>query len=716
MSKDTFIQDFWNLFGGRRDVYARAFPHRNPDKRALGKLEYAPAQDEQKNYLPFTDTVLASHLRGDQLIGMYPIVDGKVNFAVIDFDAPKGFEGDDPFPVSWNEAEEHAARLEAEGLNVHLERSRSGKGTHLWMFFDGWVEGHLVRQAIKPLLVKAETLDRLYPVQGDTRNLGKKLGNLIALPFNGKTAKDGFSSFLNRDTMEPIAPREFLASVTKNFPAVIERLAAKAPRDLQAERQAERDRLKALRDSDPNYVAPATDDIVFEAGDGRPDKPLRGWCKAQSEYGCGFLNHCWVNRATLAEPEWYAAIQQATAFEHGREIAHAISRDYKGYNAAEVDRKFDNALKNPPMGCAKIRDAFPHLACKGCLNTAPYHMAKKSILDLALEAEDGTETGGFTEFLDECFLYDEGKKTPGIQIGIEGLDSLLTLRRKEYLIFAARPSMGKTALIVDMANLIASPLVDQHGEEKRGPHPVIVFSGETGREGLKTRFLANEGDVDSRALRGERRAGDTILRLTEEERARLIAAAEALNEKPIHVNYTALDPDRMIEIVEDTMLTHGIPLDEHVVVMFDYVQFGVQAPGESMRERVARISAQLKYMAKILNCTVIAMAQIGREAERKNKDGEVKGGDLTDLKESGSLEQDADGVGILEGERTPGNKSPREINLLKQREGPIGKTHYILDKSTCRFRPLYPSNPTAAGDLLADSVPPAFELTAEDDE
>lgn len=711
MSKDTFIEDFWNLFGGRRDVYARSFPHRNPEKRALGKLEYAPVRQ------PFTDAVLATHLRGEQLLGIYPIVDGKVTFAAIDFDAPKVRQPDgkwveaegDPFPTALAEAVAHAERLEAEGLNVYLERSRSGKGVHLWMFFDGWIDGNTVRRAIKPLLVKEETLDRLYPVQGDTANLGKQLGNLIALPFNGECAKQGFSSFINPDTLEPIAPRDFLAAVKRNYAAVIERLAEKAPRDPK-----ERTKPKV----GVNPTTGAVEDIpTFDAGDGRPEIPLKGWCKAQSQYGCAFLHHCWVNRERISEPEWYAAIQQATAFEKGREIAHAISRDYKGYDPAEVDRKFDHAMESPPMGCARIHDQFPHIACNGCLHTAPYHMARKTILELAQQAADGTEHGGFDEFLDECFEFDAGKRTPGIKVGQGPLDNLLTLRRNEYIIVAARPSMGKTALLVDWSNNIATTLADKDGVEVRGPHPVIVFSGETGRDGLRTRLLAHEAGVDSLAIRGERRAGDAVLRLTDDERARLVAAAKSLNQKPIFINYTALDPDRMIEIIEDTCLDNGIPLDEHIVVIFDYVQFGVTAENISTRERVNIISAQLKYMCKILGCTVVAMAQLGRAAERKDKDGETKEADLTDLKESGNLEQDADGIIIMTGQRTPQTRTAREMNLQKQREGPIGKALYFLDKSTCRFEPpkAYTETQRTAGDLLSDD-PPAFVLTSEDEE
>lgn len=672
MTDSTVLPQFDELFGGRRDVYAVAYAHRNPAKAALGKLEYYPV------YEPLDDAVLQRHLDGDELIGVYPLCDNRVRWFAIDFDAPKDAAGavvPDPFPIAWSEAEAQAQRLETAGLHVYLERSRSGNGVHLWGFLDEWTDAAVVRTAVRSHLLAAASLDRMYPMQPTADTLKGGLGNLLALPFYGRGVAEGNSSFLNRDTLEPIDVAAFLPTVRSNYADVIQRIAAAAP---PPARSTSVDPYAAF---DPDFA-------------GRPDRLLRGWLKLQSQYGCDFIRHCWEHRRDLPEPMWYMAVQQATCFEQGRDIAHALSRDYPAYNPVEVNAKFDHACEHPPMGCAKIHAEYPELACKGCPKLAPYHLAKKSILELVQTADGGMEQGGYEDFYTEVLKYDSGERPIGLKLGLPGLDDLYTARRGEYTLVAARPSMGKTAFMVDVSQRLGAQGV-----------PVFRFSAEAARPMVMSADLGREAEVNTEALRGERRHEGFKRVLSAEEKHRIKAAIPVLEARPVYTNYTALNPERIIEIVEAEMLRRHVPLDRHVVVMFDYVQFGIKHQRETNYERVSRLSTQFKYIAKILDCSVLAFAQLRRDAEGEEPT-------IADLKESGQLEQDADAILMLHGDRDARVDSPRVLLLEKQRVGRTGKVDFIFRKDISRFDPAYAQRPEARGDILAGD-PTDFHLEQE---
>jgi len=261
----------------------------------------------------------------------------------------------------------------------------------------------------------------------------------------------------------------------------------------------------------------------------------------------------------------------------------------------------------------------------------------------------------------------------GIPTGLRDLDKLLAgLQRSDLIVIAARPSMGKTALMLNIALNIAT-------KAKQGS--VLVFSLEMSKEQLVDRLLAAEAGVDAWKLR-------TGEGLTDADFERLSAGMGELAEAPIFIDDTSGITVSDLR-TKARRLHHQHPL---AAIMVDYLQLmsgGSRFAAMANRvQEISEISRSLKILARELNVPVIALSQLSRSVE--NRTPQIP--QLADLRESGSIEQDADIVAFLYREEyynpDSGRQNITDILVKKHRNGPVKNIELYFDRQRQRFRDL----------------------------
>lgn len=248
-------------------------------------------------------------------------------------------------------------------------------------------------------------------------------------------------------------------------------------------------------------------------------------------------------------------------------------------------------------------------------------------------------------------LYGNQLSVTGVPSGFAELDELTSgFQPGELIIIAARPSMGKTAFSLNIALHAALK------EKKK----VAYFSVEMGKESVMMRLLANAAKIRM----GDLRTG----RIDDQSWPRLINTAAALSETGIFIDDTAgISPFEIRAKARRMKAKHGLD-----IIMVDYLQLmGMKQRMESREREVSEISKLLKSIAKELQIPVIALAQLNRGVEGRSDRRPM----LSDLRESGSIEQDADVIGMLYREDyydrdNPEIKGIAEVIIAKQRNGP----------------------------------------------
>ena len=266
----------------------------------------------------------------------------------------------------------------------------------------------------------------------------------------------------------------------------------------------------------------------------------------------------------------------------------------------------------------------------------------------------------------------EGNKTlvTGAPTGFTRLDTLTSgFQKSDLIIIAGRPSMGKTALALNIARNAA---VDAN-------IPVAVFSLEMSKEQLSMRMLCAEARVDSFRLRGGF--------LSREDWNSLTDAAGVLSEAPVFI-----DDSADISAMSIRAKARRLKMDKDIgLIIIDYLQLMKSHVAAERRDlEISEISRSLKALAKELDLPVVALSQLNRKLEERSDKRPM----LSDLRESGALEQDADVVAFVyrdelynKDENNP-NKGTAEILLAKQRNGPIGKAVLTFLAAYTRFENL----------------------------
>ncbi|KHD44614.1 replicative DNA helicase [Streptococcus hongkongensis] len=259
----------------------------------------------------------------------------------------------------------------------------------------------------------------------------------------------------------------------------------------------------------------------------------------------------------------------------------------------------------------------------------------------------------------------------GLPTGFRDLDKITTgLHPDQLIILAARPAVGKTAFVLNIAQNVGT-------KQKK---PVAVFSLEMGAESLVDRMLAAEGMVDSHSLRTGQ--------LTEQDWNNVTIAQGALAEAPIYIDDTP-----GIKITE--IRSRSRKLAQEVaglgLIVIDYLQLITGTKPENRQQEVSDISRQLKILAKELKVPVIALSQLSRGVEQRQDKRPV----LSDIRESGSIEQDADIVAFLyrddyyrkEGEDPEDavEDNTVEVILEKNRAGARGTVKLMFQKEYNKF-------------------------------
>jgi replicative DNA helicase len=295
---------------------------------------------------------------------------------------------------------------------------------------------------------------------------------------------------------------------------------------------------------------------------------------------------------------------------------------------------------------------------------------------------------GIDEILTASFerlddLHKDKKKIRGIPTGYRDIDDTLAgLQRSDLFILAARPSMGKTAFVLNLAHNVA---VD-------AKEPVLIFSLEMSKEQLVDRLLSMQSGVDAWALR----TGN----LTDNDFEKLADAMGVLGEAPIYIDDT---PGITVSDLRTKARREAHQRQPGLIVV-DYLQLmsgGSRFAGEGNRvQEISEISRGLKGVARELNVPLIALSQLSRSVE--NRSPQIP--QLADLRESGSIEQDADIVAFIYREDYYNPETERkniaDILIKKHRNGALRNVELYFDKEKQKFRSLdtsHSSNPFGDG-------------------
>jgi replicative DNA helicase len=311
--------------------------------------------------------------------------------------------------------------------------------------------------------------------------------------------------------------------------------------------------------------------------------------------------------------------------------------------------------------------------------------AESTIFQLA---EDRVKAGliGVKDLVKESWdrlekIFSEGRRITGLATGYSGLDNETAgLQPSELIILAARPSMGKTALALNIAENVAL----------RQREPVAIFSLEMSKESLLLRLLASHARVDAHKFRTGHMNRDDWGHVTK--------SLTELGEAPIWIDDSASST-----VLEMGAKARRLKRDRGLsLVVVDYIQLVVPSTNRrnsNRQEEVSGISRSLKALAKELKVPVVVLSQLTRAPEREDRKPQ-----LADLRESGAIEQDADVVlfinrpNFYKTDMAEEDRAKAEIIIAKQRNGPTGNLNFVFLSRHTRFEEAAPDAWSSSGE------------------
>lgn len=356
--------------------------------------------------------------------------------------------------------------------------------------------------------------------------------------------------------------------------------------------------------------------------------------------GLAYLGALAKNTPSAANIKAYAAIVRE----------HAIMRQLIAVGTQIGDCVFNAAGRNSAELLDQAEKLVFDIAERGARGRRSYVPVK----DLLVQVVDRIDS-----------LFQSDNPLTGIPTGFNDFDNLTSgLQKSDMVIIAGRPSMGKTSFAVNIA---------EHAAIKHKLH-VGIFSLEMPSEQLVMRMLSSLGRIDQHKVRTGK--------LDDDDWPRLTSAVGILAEAPLYIDDSpALTPTELRARARRLKREHGLDL-----LVIDYLQLlQTSGPRENRVTEISEISRSLKAMAKELQVPVIALSQLNRSLEQRPNKRPV----MSDLRESGAIEQDADLICFIYRDEVYNEDSPdkgtAEIIIAKQRNGPIGTLRVTFLGQYTRF-------------------------------
>ena len=357
--------------------------------------------------------------------------------------------------------------------------------------------------------------------------------------------------------------------------------------------------------------------------------------------------------------------EEISSLEFVRELVAAVPTSANVKYYAEI--VFEKSMLRKLI---KVNDEISNACYAGSEPMeAVLETAEKNIFELAQKRGTGDYVPIKEVVLNALEKIEKASKTKGTVTGIPtgflDLDYKLSgLQPSDFILVAARPSMGKTAFVLNIA---------QHAAFKSGK-TVAIFSLEMSKEQLVNRLLALESKVNSQNIR----TGN----LEDEEWAKLIEGANVIGNSNL-----IIDDKPGISISELRSKCRKYKMEHNLGIIFiDYLELMTgSGRSESRQQEISDISRSLKALARELNVPVVALSQLSRAVEQRPDHRPM----LSDLRESGAIEQDADVVMFIyrddDYNKDSENKNIAEIIIAKQRNGPIGTVNLVWMPNYTKF-------------------------------